>query len=62
MLEFLKKSANKGYTENGAVTNLTSDSHCLDLFFRAGAMRNADEQTIANAVMRAYTLKILKRQ
>ncbi len=55
MLEFLKKSANIGYTENGAVTNLTSDSHCLDLFFRAGAMRNANEQTIANAVMRAYT-------
>ena len=55
MLEQLKKEANYGYTENGAVTLTSSGKHCLDLFFTAGAMRNRSEEDIAAAVTRAYT-------
>lgn len=54
MLKALKNTADT-YTENGAVTYSTSGSDCLDLFFKAGAFRNADEDTIAKAVIRAYT-------
>lgn len=56
---------NNALTLNGAVTNRTSGSFCLDLFFRAGAMRSASEEDIAAAVIRAYaedpvkTLKIV---
>ncbi len=32
MLNILKEEANKTYTENGAVTNESTFSHCLDLF------------------------------
>lgn len=54
MLNFLKKESNMTYTENGAVTYRSSRSHCLDLFFRAGAMRNTDEKEISDTVIRAY--------
>ena len=54
ILNFLKAKANVTYTENGAKTYLTSCSDCLDLFFKAGAMRNADEADIRRAVDRAY--------
>lgn len=55
MLDFLKKENNLTYTENGALTHFTTENYCLDLFFRAGAMRNADENDISKAVIRAYT-------
>lgn len=54
MLKFIKIESEKGYTENGGVTNVTSGSFCLDLFFRAGAMRNTSKEDIAAAVTRAY--------
>ena len=55
MLEFLKKESAVTYTENGALAYSTTGNECLNLFFRAGAMRGADENDIANAVIRAYT-------
>ncbi len=55
MLNFLKKETNLTYTENGALTHSSTGSCCLDLFFRAGAMRNAEEKQIARAVIEAYT-------
>lgn len=65
MLNFLKQASNLTHTENGALTHATSDTDCLDLFFRAGGMRAASEQEIADIVLRAFiedpvkTLKIL---
>lgn len=65
MLKFLKKENNLTYTENGALTHSTTENNCLDLFFRAGAMRNADENDISKAVIRSYvedpekTMKII---
>ena len=65
MLNLLKTQINLSYTENGALTNSTSGSDCLDLFFTSGALRNADEDEIEKKVVRAYaedpekTLKII---
>ena len=55
MLDFLKKESAVTYTENGALAYSTTGNECLDLFFRAGAMRGADEKDISNLVIRAYT-------
>lgn len=55
MLNFLKKETNLTYTENGALTHSSTGSCCLDLFFGAGAMRNAEEKRIARSVIEAYT-------
>ena len=54
MLNKLKKEANNTYTENGAVTNRSSMSACLDLFGTAGALRNAPEDEIMRSFIRAY--------
>ena len=54
MLEVLKKTANKTYTENGAVTHRTSGKDCLDLFAAIGALRRADDQNICSRFMKAY--------
>ena len=54
MLEVLKKTANKTYTENGAVTYRTSGKDCLDLFATIGALRRADDQAICNRFLKAY--------
>lgn len=54
MLNYLKQEADLTYTENGALTYSTSGSFCLDLFFRAGAMRDASPQEIAAAVTHAF--------
>ena len=54
MLEVLKKTANKTYTENGAVTYRTSGKACLDLFASIGALRHTDDQDIRNRFMKAY--------
>ncbi|MDE5771131.1 MAG: DUF2828 family protein [Ruminococcus sp.] len=55
MLNFLKKETNFTYTENGALTYSSTGSCCLNLFFRAGAMRDAEEKKIARAVIESYT-------
>jgi len=48
MLQFLKKQANRTYTENDAVTNITTGSDCLDLFATIGALRDeADVEVVA---------------
>ena len=54
MLELLKSEATRTLTLNGGQTHSTSGSHCLDLFFRAGAMRNTAPDEIADVVLRAY--------
>ncbi|WP_029319623.1 DUF2828 family protein [Butyrivibrio sp. AE3004] len=54
MLEFLKKEANKTYTENGAITYVSTKSDCLDLFATIGALRNASEEDIITRFTRAY--------
>lgn len=46
MLNHLKSEANIAYTENGAVTNASTMSDCLDLFAGIGALRAADDQEI----------------
>jgi len=54
MLNFLKKEANNTYTENGALAYRSTESFCLDMFFKAGAMRSASAGEIAALVNRAY--------
>lgn len=41
-------------TENGMTTNTTSLNYNVDLFFKAGAMRAADEDTILSLVSKAW--------
>lgn len=53
MLEFLKAEANKTVTENGEVTNITTNSFCLDLFATIGALRNRNRTEIVNRFVRA---------
>ena len=55
MLNFLKNEANSTYTENGALAYRSTQSFCLDMFFKAGAMRNSSAKEIAETVARAYT-------
>lgn len=54
MLDFLKKEANKTFTENGAVTYVSTKSDCLDLFATIGALRNASEEMIIKRFVKAY--------
>ena len=53
-LNNLIDNSNKTLTMNGALTNRSGGKDCLDLFFAAGAMRQASEEEIAAAVTRAY--------
>ncbi len=55
MLNHLKNEANIVYTENGAVTNATTMSDCLDLFATIGAIRAAEDGEIIKRFVRAYT-------
>lgn len=55
MLEHLKKEANVTLTENGAVTNATSCSDCLDLFATIGAIRWQSEKNIEDRFIRAFS-------
>ncbi len=55
MLKHLKNEANIAYTENGAVTNESTMSDCLDLFATIGAIRTAEDQEIIKRFVRAYT-------
>ncbi len=55
MLNELKKQMNRSAkTENGAVTLMSTQSHCLDLFATIGALRNASEDDIITRFMLAY--------
>ena len=54
MLNFLKKESNLTYTGNGGTAYRSSESFCLDMFFKAGAMRNSTAEEIADTVTRAY--------
>ena len=54
MLELLKKEANKTYTENGAVTYISTQSECLDMFATIGALRNASDDDIVCRFIKAY--------
>lgn len=54
MLNHLKNEANIAYTENGAVTNASTMSNCLDLFATIGAVRSADSREIIKRFVRAY--------
>ncbi len=55
MLKHLKNEANIAFTENGAVTNASTMSDCLDLFATIGAIRAADDHEIIKRFLRAYT-------
>ncbi|MBQ7627443.1 MAG: DUF2828 family protein [Clostridiales bacterium] len=54
MLNFLKKASNVTYTANGAVSNASTMSDCLDLFATAGALRNATDDEIVTRFVRAF--------
>ena len=54
MLEYLKNESNLTYTENGAVTYISSLSECLDFFARIGGMRGAKENEIIDLFTRAF--------
>ena len=54
MLNHLKNEVNIACTENGAVTNASTMSDCLDLFATIGALRAADDQKIIRRFVRAY--------
>jgi hypothetical protein len=43
-----------GRTENGGLTNITSESAVMDLFFQIGAFRNRSEDDIVEAFRKAY--------
>ena len=54
-LEELRKEENRTYTENGALTNRSTNSYCLDLFATIGALRNAEDREIISRFIKAYT-------
>ena len=54
MLNFLKKTANRTHTENGAVTPRSTGSECLNLFATIGALRGQNGTEIENRFLRAY--------
>lgn len=55
MLNYLKITANRTFTENGAVTYRSTMSHCLDFFAQVGGMRNANDKRIIDLFTCAYT-------
>ena len=54
MLDAIKTESNRTFTENGAVTYVSTNSDCLDLFATIGALRKASETEIVNIFRRAY--------
>ncbi len=54
MLNYLRNEMNKTFTENGAVTNYSSLSDCVDLFATIGAIRNNSDADIITRFMKAY--------
>ena len=55
MLEDMKKNSNLTFTENGAVTNGTTGSDCLDLFSGIGAFRYKSDGEIIKSFIKAFT-------
>ena len=55
MLNYLKKTANRTLTENGAVTYRSSGSECVDLFGSIGALRSANDEDIVRRFIKAWT-------
>ena len=55
MLQYLKKEANRTYTENGASAYAGTLSDCLDLFASVGALRSSGEKEILRRFIKAYT-------
>ncbi|WP_077390501.1 DUF2828 family protein [Mobilibacterium timonense] len=54
MLDNLQQEANIAFTENGAVSNGTTGSWCLDLFATIGALRREPDEEIILRFFRAY--------
>ena len=54
MLNYLKETANRTFTENGAVTPRSTGSDCLNLFATIGALRTQNNAEIGNRFLRAY--------
>ena len=54
MLNFLRREANKTYTENGAATYKSTESFCLDLFATAGALRDASDEELISRFIKAF--------
>ena len=54
MLAFLKKLANRAFTENGAATLRSTGSDCLDLFATIGALREQNGAQIEDRFLKAY--------
>ena len=55
MLKELFNEANRAYTENGALTNKSTRSDCLDLFATVGALRRQSEDEIIARFVRAFS-------
>ena len=55
MLNHLKVQSNTTVTENGAITHVSTNSHCLDLFATIGALRRESDKKIQSRFMQAFT-------
>lgn len=54
MLQEMERAANRALTENGALSNWSTGSHCLNFFAVCGALRNADRAEVCRLFVRAY--------
>lgn len=54
LLKELKNNSNYGYTENGAIKRLTTNSALLDMFGMGGSMRNRSDEDIIFMFKKAY--------
>ena len=54
MLDYLKHESNYTYTENGALTHITTESDLVDLFATLGALRGAGDSTVTDRFARAF--------
>ena len=54
MLSALKRESNKTYTENGALSNRSTGSHCLNFFATCGSLRSVDEDVQLRLFVRAF--------
>ena len=54
MLDLIREEANLSFTENGAVSQASTGSACLDLFATIGALRHASESEIILRFIRSF--------
>ena len=54
MLDYLKHESNYTYTENGALTHITTESDLVDLFATLGALRGASDAAVTDRFARAF--------